>query len=71
MQWRKHIVQKRIPPETLWRIAADKKYLGNKDLWKEIYKANKKDISNPNLIYPNQVILIPTKITKPKDKTKK
>ena len=45
--------------------------LGNKDLWKEIYKANKKDISNPNLIYPNQVILIPTKITKPKDKTKK
>ena len=71
IQWRKHIVKKRIPPETLWRIAADKKYLGNKDLWKEIYKANKKDISNPNLIYPNQVILIPTKITKPKDKTKK
>jgi nucleoid-associated protein YgaU len=71
VQWKKHIVQKRIPPETLWRIAADKKYLGNKDLWKEIYKANKKDISNPNLIYPNQVILIPTKITKPKDKTKK
>ena len=55
----KHIVQKKNPPETLWQIAADKKYLGNKELWKEIYKANKKNISNPNLIYPNQVILIP------------
>lgn len=72
IQWKKHIVQKRIPPETLWRIAADKKYLGNKDLWKEIYKANQKKISNPNLIYPNQVILIPTTIEKsnPKKQTK-
>lgn len=58
-KWKKHIVQKKNPPETLWQIAADKKYLGNKELWKEIYKANKKNISNPNLIYPNQVILIP------------
>lgn len=59
--WKKHTVRKTIPPETLWRIAASKDYLGNKDLWKEIYKANKKTISNPNKIYPNQVILIPPK----------
>jgi nucleoid-associated protein YgaU len=71
IKWKKHIVQKRIPPETLWRIAADKKYLGNKNLWKEIYKANQKKISNPNLIYPNQVILIPTKTSKEPTNSKK
>ncbi len=71
IHWKKHIVKKRIPPETLWRIAADRKYLGNKNLWKEIYKANQKKISNPDLIYPNQVILIPTKTAKAKSKSKK
>ncbi|HNC01470.1 MAG TPA: LysM peptidoglycan-binding domain-containing protein, partial [Leptospiraceae bacterium] len=57
--WKKYIVKKKVPPDTLWRIAANKEYLGNKDKWKEIYKANSKTISNPNKIYPNQVILIP------------
>lgn len=71
VKWKKHVVQKRIPPETLWRIAADKKYLGNKNLWKEIYKANQKKISNPDLIYPNQVILIPTKPSKEPTNSKK
>jgi nucleoid-associated protein YgaU len=71
IRWKQHVVQKRIPPETLWRIAADKKYLGNKNSWKEIYKANRKNIPNPNLIYPNQVILIPIKTAPTKAKSKK
>lgn len=60
---KKHIVRKKNPPETLWQIAADKKYLGDKNRWKEIYKANKSKIANPNKIYPNQVLLIPTQNT--------
>lgn len=66
LKFKKHIVRKKNPPETLWRIAKDKEYLGDKNLWKEIYKANKKSISDPNLIYPNQIILIPTKTEKTK-----
>jgi nucleoid-associated protein YgaU len=57
----KYIVTKKNPPETLWKIAADKKNLGDKHKWKKIYQANKKTISDPDKIYPNQVILIPRK----------
>lgn len=38
--------------DTLWAIA--KKYLGNGQKYKEIAKLN--NITNPNLIYPNQVL---------------
>ena len=57
----KYTVQRKNPPETLWMIAADKKNLGNKNLWKKIYSANQKQIKDPDKIYPNQVILIPKK----------
>jgi nucleoid-associated protein YgaU len=43
--------------DCLWNIA---KAVYNKPLkWKTIYKANKKKIKDPNLIYPNQKLIIP------------
>lgn len=43
--------------DTLWGIA--KKYYGDGAKWPKIYEANKDKIKNPNLIYPNQKIIIP------------
>lgn len=44
--------------DCLWNIA--KKYYGSGSLYTKIYNANKKIIgSNPNLIYPGQVLTIP------------
>lgn len=46
-----------IRGDTLWGIA--KKYYGNGSQYPTIYNANKDKIKNPNLIYPNQVFVIP------------
>lgn len=43
--------------DCLWNIA--KAYYGNGAQYTKIYEANKDKIKNPNLIYPNQVFLIP------------
>lgn len=44
--------------DTLWALA--KKYYGSGSKWSTIYEANKAVIgSNPNLIYPGQVFVIP------------
>lgn len=43
--------------DCLWNIA--KKYYGNGARYSDIYNANKGKISNPNLIYPGQVLTIP------------
>lgn len=43
--------------DTLWAIA--KMYYGNGAMYTKIYQANRNIISNPNLIYPNQNLLIP------------
>ena len=43
--------------DCLWSIA--KKYYGNGESYKKIYNANKDKIKNPNLIYPNQKLVIP------------
>jgi len=45
--------------DCLWNIA--KKYLGDGSRYTEIYKLNKDKISNPNLIYPGQVLKMPNK----------
>lgn len=44
--------------DCLWNIA--KKYYGNGSKYTVIYNANKDKINNPNLIYPNQVLTIPS-----------
>lgn len=43
--------------DTLWALA--KKYYGDGALYTKIYEANKDIVSNPNLIYPGQVLTIP------------
>lgn len=44
--------------DCLWNIA--KKYLGDGSRYKEIYNLNKDKITNPNLIYPGQVLTLPS-----------
>lgn len=41
-------------------FAITKKYTGNGNRWKELYELNKDKINNPNLIYPNQNLTIPS-----------
>lgn len=43
--------------DCLWSIA--KKQLGNGSRWPEIHNLNRDKISNPNLIYPGQVLTMP------------
>jgi nucleoid-associated protein YgaU len=43
--------------DTLWSIAAGS--YGNPALWPKIYEANRERIRDPNLIYPNQELVIP------------
>lgn len=45
--------------DCLYNIA--KKELGDGSRWKEIYNLNKNNIKNPNLIYPEQKLTLPTK----------
>ena len=43
--------------DCLWSIA--KKVYGDPALWKKIYNANKEQISDPRVIFPKQVLVIP------------
>lgn len=44
--------------DCLWNIA--RKQLGDGSRWKEIYELNRDKIKNPNLIYPNQTLTLPS-----------
>lgn len=50
---RSHTVRK---GDTLWDLA--QQYLGDAFKWPEIYRRNQSTIQDPNLIYPDQVIII-------------
>lgn len=73
--WKSYTV--RLIPERrdcLWRIAEYKNIYGDPFKWTRIYKANKGQIKNPDLIYPGQVFDIPPAsgdITKPAIQPKK
>jgi hypothetical protein len=43
----------------LWGIARKSEHYGNPFAWPNIYRANRDQIKNPDLIYPNQVFKIP------------
>jgi len=45
--------------ECLWKIAAYPEVYGDAVKWPLIYRANKDQIKDPDLIYPNQVLEIP------------
>jgi nucleoid-associated protein YgaU len=46
------------PGSSLWSIV--KIEYGNPNLWPTIYNANRTRIDNPDLIYPGQVLVIPS-----------
>lgn len=43
----------------LWKIANSVAVYGDGSQWPKIYEANKDQIKDPDLIYPNQVFTIP------------
>ena len=57
--WKRYVVRDKKPADCLWCIAARAMVYGKGELWTRIYKANRKAIKNPGLIYPKQVLFIP------------
>jgi cell wall-associated NlpC family hydrolase/LysM repeat protein len=50
------VTHKVVKGDTLWSIS--KKYLGNAELWPQIYAANSDKVPNAHWIYPGQIITI-------------
>jgi len=48
-----------VSGDCLWKIANSIAVYGDASRWPEIYEANRDQISDPDLIYPNQVFSIP------------
>jgi nucleoid-associated protein YgaU len=48
-----------IPGDCLWLIASYLSIYSDAKRWPDIYEANKDEISDPDLIYPNQEFVIP------------
>jgi len=48
-----------VKGDCLWNIAKKKEHYDNPFAWPIIYKANRDQIKNPDLIYPKQVFKIP------------
>lgn len=46
-----------VRDDTLWDLA--QRYYGDPFRWRAIYEANRDSIADPNLIYPNEVFVIP------------
>jgi nucleoid-associated protein YgaU len=55
----------------LWGIAKKKEHYGNGFAWPIIYKANRDQIKNPDLIYPDQVFKVPPLTEEEKSKYEK
>jgi len=55
----------------LWGIAKKKEHYGNGFAWPIIYKANRDQIKNPDLIYPNQIFKVPPLSEEEKSKYEK
>jgi len=60
-----------VKGDCLWNIAKKKEHYGNGFAWPVIYKSNRDNIKNPDLIYPAQVFSIPPLTQEEKDKYEK
>lgn len=60
-----------VKGDHLWGIAKKKEHYGNPFAWPVIYKANRDQIKNPDLIYPNQNFKIPNLTEEEKSKYEK
>ncbi len=55
------VVYRKIATDCLWRISERPEIFSNPFLWPKIWRANRRAIQNPDLIYPGQVLVIPPK----------
>ena len=60
-----------VKGDHLWGIAKKKEHYGNAFAWPVIYKANRDQIKNPDLIYPKQNFKIPNLTEEEKSKYEK
>lgn len=60
-----------VKGDCLWNIAKKKEHYGNGFAWPIIYKANRDQIKNPDLIYPKQVFKVPPLTEEEKSKYEK
>jgi hypothetical protein len=65
------ISYKVVRGDHLWGIARKKEHYGNGFAWPIIYKANRDQIKNPDLIYPDQVFKVPPLSEEEKSKYEK
>ncbi len=64
----KEIMYTVVRGDHLWGIARKKEHYGNPFAWPVIYKANRDQIKNPDLIFPKQVFKIPNLTEEEKSK---
>lgn len=55
------VVYREVATDCLWRIAEQGEIFDNPYLWPKIWRANRRIIQNPDLIYPGQILAIPPK----------
>ncbi len=60
-----------VKGDCLWNIAKKKEHYGNGFAWPVIYKANRDQIKNPDLIYPKQTFKVPKLTEEEKSKYEK
>ncbi len=64
----KDIMYTVVKGDHLWGIARKKEHYGNGFAWPVIYRANRDQIKNPDLIFPKQVFKIPQLTPEEKEK---
>ncbi len=55
------VVWRAVATDCLWRISEMDDIFDDAYLWPKIWRANRKIIQNPDLIYPGQILVIPPK----------
>jgi predicted RNase H-like nuclease (RuvC/YqgF family) len=60
-----------VKGDCLWNIAKKKEHYGNGFAWPVIYQANRDQIKNPDLIFPNQTFKLPNLTEEEKSKYEK